>query len=382
MKLLDFIADHLEDWKDLLSKDPYNIEIKEDDEYYLLKYNQIKSDFSNPIVQECRGIILCKTTLLPVCRPFDKFFNRGEVNAAEIDWDSARVQEKLDGSLLKIWVYNNKFHLSTNGSIDAYQTQLPLPHEELQTFGDLFDAALKNYGILKNIDSWKENVKHCMLQNRIHTVMLEICSPYNKVVVPFSEIKVYFLGMRMDDFSESSMLTNAFPFDLPKKFSMKSFDDCVDSFENLDFKHEGYVVVDKNFHRVKIKNPAYLSIHNLRGEGVVSKKRALSLIMQNDHEEFLSYFEEYREIFNSIEVKYKKFVDRIWEDLYAVFLKSWDSRKDFALYVKDRCILPSICFFLLDKNWSIIEGNARELVNEFILNMNPEKVLYLIGEKE
>ena len=47
-------------WKEILQEAPYFINIKEKDDYVLLKYNQIFSDFSNEIVRECRGAIFRK----------------------------------------------------------------------------------------------------------------------------------------------------------------------------------------------------------------------------------------------------------------------------------------------------------------------------------
>lgn len=47
-------------WRDVLSAEPYNITIKEDGDYVLLKYSQIDSDFNLPIVRECRGSIFYK----------------------------------------------------------------------------------------------------------------------------------------------------------------------------------------------------------------------------------------------------------------------------------------------------------------------------------
>ena len=46
-----------ENWREVLSNSPYNLIIKEEDGYVLLKYNQLNSDFANPIVRECRGSI-------------------------------------------------------------------------------------------------------------------------------------------------------------------------------------------------------------------------------------------------------------------------------------------------------------------------------------
>ena len=65
-------------WKEILQEAPYFINIKEKDDYVLLKYNQIFSDFSNEIVRECRGAIFRKNVdgrWICVSRGFDKFMN-------------------------------------------------------------------------------------------------------------------------------------------------------------------------------------------------------------------------------------------------------------------------------------------------------------------
>src|SRR5574344_1881444 len=123
LQLLDFIKQNKENWKEVLQKKPYSLIVKEDDDYILLKYNQLESDLSNSIVQECRGIILRKSDLKVVCFPFKKFFNYHEPNAADIDWDGARVLDKIDGSLIKLWFDNGCWHWSTNGNIDADKTE-------------------------------------------------------------------------------------------------------------------------------------------------------------------------------------------------------------------------------------------------------------------
>lgn len=58
LQLLDFIKQNKENWKEILQQPPYSLIVKEDDDYILLKYNQLESDLSNLIVQECRGVSL------------------------------------------------------------------------------------------------------------------------------------------------------------------------------------------------------------------------------------------------------------------------------------------------------------------------------------
>ena len=71
-----------------------------------LKYSQIDSPMGEKIVQQCRGIVLDRSNNWEIVSyPYDKFFNYGEGNgevfySAAIDWSTAKVYEKLDGSLM------------------------------------------------------------------------------------------------------------------------------------------------------------------------------------------------------------------------------------------------------------------------------------------
>lgn len=116
--LVDYIKTH-PNWRSELSEKPYCLTIKKKDlnfgaSYNIFSYNQIESDFSLPVVQVSRGIILKITEacfpeemeiedhvidIKVVCWPFSKFFNYSEPNAHSIDWSSAKVQEKIDGCL-------------------------------------------------------------------------------------------------------------------------------------------------------------------------------------------------------------------------------------------------------------------------------------------
>jgi hypothetical protein len=62
------------------------------------KYGQIDSPLGDPLVQECRGIILDRDKDWRVISyPYKKFFNVHEGHAAPIDWSTASILEKLDG---------------------------------------------------------------------------------------------------------------------------------------------------------------------------------------------------------------------------------------------------------------------------------------------
>ena len=56
LELLKFIKAN-SNWKELIQEKPYSIEIKENNDYMILVYSMMDSDFSLPVVKECRGII-------------------------------------------------------------------------------------------------------------------------------------------------------------------------------------------------------------------------------------------------------------------------------------------------------------------------------------
>jgi hypothetical protein len=123
MELLKEIGNlPFEEVRQRLTSAPYKLNIRESKAHpqlYSITYDLIKSDFKLPLVSECRGIILEKDTNRLICWPFNKFWNHGEGKAAKIDWNSAKVQEKYDGSLMKLYHYDGEWIVATNSVVDS-----------------------------------------------------------------------------------------------------------------------------------------------------------------------------------------------------------------------------------------------------------------------
>lgn len=356
LKLVEFIKNNA-DWEAKLQDKPYCITIKRKDNFIIFNYNQIESDFYNPIVKECRGIILEDVTFKPVCVPFYKFGNYGEGYADTIDWNTARVQEKVDGSLIKVWYYNGEWKISTNGMIDARDAELDCNISEYKTFYDLFMKAVENVGLDFN-----------KLKPR-YTYMFELISPFNRVVVPYTEISLRHIGTRNIDTLEEFDINIGVP--KPKEYNFKSLDECIKMAQELSFSEEGYVVVDANWHRIKVKSPAYVAVHHLKNNGVVTKERVIELIRLNEYEEFLNYFPEYTEQIINIKIKIEEFIKNMNSSIEKAQNTLFLTRKDFAEFAKTtKC--PALMFNWYDKNVSTAE--------EWLWNQTNEKIVMWIGE--
>jgi RNA ligase len=75
-----------------------------------------------PVTRQCRGLIYRQDTLEVVARPFPKFFNYGQAEAAAIPLDAwCTVTDKLDGSLGILYPTSNGWAIATRGSFDSEQ---------------------------------------------------------------------------------------------------------------------------------------------------------------------------------------------------------------------------------------------------------------------
>lgn len=292
-----------------------------------LKYHQIDTPH-NEITNWCRGTIVDINTNKFVSLPYKRFFNYGETEADDILWNTASIFEKLDGSLVVMFNFDNQWHIHTSGTSDA-NSPMTIGNE---TFKECFWRIWKQKGydlpILTN-----------------HCYMFELLTPYNRIIVPQTEERIILHGVRNiqtlnEGCPEQVALSNG--WECVKSFSFKSLDDVINTCSELDpMKQEGFVVRDIRFNRIKIKSPQYVALHHIKGS--FSARRMLEVIMKHEHQEFISYFQEwkpaYEEIKNRIEQLLLKTTE-LWNQY-----KDIKDQKEFALAIKDKpqsCLLFSV----------------------------------------
>lgn len=353
MELLNLMNTH-ENWEEILSNSPYNIKVSRDNEgHILLKYSQLSSDFSLPIVRECRGCIVRQTSegrYICVCHPFDKFGNYGESYVPKLE-GHLTVLEKIDGSLIKCWWDMGQFHISTNGSIDAYSAPVG-DGMMIESFGELVEKAVARTGM-----QWGEFMDAC---ESGYTWMFELVSPYTRVVVPYEGTELFILGRRNMEtgIEEDPYQFNNILFDyfmVPIKYEIYSLEDAVDISERLQWDTEGFVVHDENFNRVKVKSPEYIKAHYLRGNGVVTQRRLIEVAVSGEKEEFLTYCDDYGVALRKLAKEYSDMYSlNLVEALkVSLFQENHEgcTRREVAEFIQTMCpkCVQSFMFALLDK---------------------------------
>jgi len=295
-----------------LTSPPYNIEIKHGEvngiPVNLYKYSQISSDMSLKECQEARGVILEETHAGQIPSPrivnigFDKFFNYNEPNAHPIDLTKSFIQEKVDGSIIKVTLYRGEVLISTNGAINGMETDLPFPSSSFKTFGDL---------VMHLITQKRVNLED-ILDER-YSYIFELVGPHNHVVVPYPEDDLVFLGARDKQTGKErpsavsgSSPESSYGFRTPVVHHFEGSnseeirESIIETCEGLDWTEEGFVVVqpheDGTFTRVKMKGKEYLAAHRLRGETSPTVKSSIEMIRTNKLDDFLGYFPQLSEL--------------------------------------------------------------------------------------
>ena len=264
MDLLEFIQEN-QNWEELLEEK--HIKIRHEGDLALFKYGT-KADFSDEIVRNCRGHIIDLVNMKYVCRPFLKFGNYYESYIPEIDWKTAQIQEKIDGSIVKLWFYDGAWRWSSNSVI--YAQDCYLHHGEFSMSWLIRDA--ENY---KDIPFDK--------LNKEYTYIFELVSPYNRIVINYPRTYLYHTGTINNSTGQEYIVDIGIEHPKTYKIANRSLESVLQKAKEFDTLHEGFIVCDGSFNRVKVKTEEYLRLHYSM-TNKLSEKQALETLQANDEE--------------------------------------------------------------------------------------------------
>lgn len=328
------------------------IKVKDYGDYFLLDYNQIDSPKTNEYVVECRGLTVDKNGRI-LARAFPRFFNWGEAPETTVgfEFSRAKVMEKADGSLIKVYFnpYTGRWEIGTRGTALAEG-----PHD----FYESFRHAVLEDGFGVTEEEFQRFFNHNIAIDS--TYVFEYTSPKNRIVTRYTKPEMVLLGINDNvncGFRLPTELDIAMLYEFSdnvrsvKLYSYDSVDEMLESTNDLPNLEEGYVLYDmESGVRIKVKSLKYVEVHRIRGEGKPTPKSICTLILENEQDEFLAYFPEFRDLFTPYEDKLK--------EIHLTLVQAWDaykdleSQKDFALAVKD-LTGSSILFTMRNKKISL-----------------------------
>jgi len=314
-----------------------------------LNYNQIEAKESDPLACQCRGLILREGSWDIVACPFFRFFNMEQTGvAAEIDWESAVYEEKMDGTCIIVyfdfemhkWCCGTRGRVEADGGIDG---------------GDLTFAMLVDHTIdkMRNDPSNKYNLQDLMSTLAhdcgMYTFIFELTSPINRIVCKYDSEILTLIGVRNNitleekdpkdwSFGEFGILT-------PKLYSFNNINHMLTVIREWNPEnHEGVVVKDRSFNRIKVKNPSYLSFNKLRDSLSTSLRGCIEVILLGSDDDVVPMMPK---MIGDRILKLKPLVQQVLEITQKDYddLKHIENMKEYALEAQKR-LWPAALFSL------------------------------------
>lgn len=253
------IQEYLRSGKTLTDlKQEYHIDSIVNNELGVVVFNYTPlTPLNTEIGKEARALFLQLKTWFVVGKSIGGFLDihNKDINLTldKFNWDGAKAYNKYDGCLVVLYHYKEQWRLGTRFSTDGKCNVFsPNSGESEIHWIDVFKNTLVEYGM-----QWEYFVT---LLDEYKYYTFELCTPWNRntVIYPNSLIKLLAIvdsnTLLEDDINEPKLKVFEPEFEL-----VSSLEDVYSLISKNDdpIENEGFVVVDKNFNRIKVKNPRY-----------------------------------------------------------------------------------------------------------------------------
>ena len=141
----------------------------------------------------------------------------------------------------------------------------------------------------------------------------------------------------------NNYLTNSIPNNIIIVFNFSTIEETIENAKNLTIDNEGFVVCDKDYHRIKIKGAEYLKAFKIRGNFKLTKKKIIQAIVGGYFDDLMGFFGDDEKVTDTVE-EYKLLkaeFESAWNHISQLNL---ETRKEKAEEIKKLGIYSSYCF--------------------------------------
>jgi len=310
--------------------------------YNYVSCNNSESDF----VKQCRGLVFHGDNLVLKGFPYtDEISSKDQIENVFSDERGTKKWKFFDaheGALLRLFFFSGKWFLSTHRKLNAFRSTW----SSKESFGTLFKKALEYHKKYRDFSDFISGVENVNILDRFQQsldkekqyMFLLRNSKENRIVCdpPLDdsddEYRVYHVGtftnQRLD-------LETSCGLPKPDQYGFDSLDELYDFMSYVDpYKTQGLLAFlindDCTFSSVKVVDPEYQKLFNVRGNEPSVKFRYLQVRTDNEmvnalyklYPDHIPHFEEYENIlFDVARNIYRSYVHRFIKKNYVTVPK-------------------------------------------------------------
>ena len=346
--------------KKTVEAEPYFLKVKEDTKCpdLALFHSQNSSDFNLPIVRICNGLIIDKNNLKIVCYTFEKLKDDNTPDD-EINYNECFIEDAVEGSLLRLFFYNNVWHLSTKKCLCASSSKWISQKNFQELFTESTTAELLT----------KLNPNNCYSFIMSHPENNIIYKPLKPILYHISTRDLDSLNEIDEDLNIPKIPRIPFSVYLEKTNILNIYNDYTN---HNSLNTEGYVFIDSSYKRHKIIKNNIKHLRQLWGNNNNRFFRYLELRKDSNLLiEYINNFPNDKDIF----VEYEKKVYDLANNILDVYMNKFIN--------KTNTIVP----FYFKKVIFVLHGDflkSREQTNKFkimnhLLLIDPKEICFMIN---
>lgn len=254
-----------------------------------IRYDKSVADMSDKMVQECRGLLydnnlkqVVSMSLLSKQTLEDFIIN--------VKWDDCVIEESVDGTLINLFYYKDRWQVSTKCTFDA-----ECRWNSEKTFKELFwETATR---VKLNVDG----LDTCFCYSFV------LCHPECRNITPYENPKLIHISSRnMDTFIESDEdigieKPSILKIDNYNTIGCSSYNELLVQLDRLDYTKEGFMLYSKNRQcRTKLIGKEHLKVKQIKGTYPIIEWKLIEMRNMDNVNPFFDYFPEYKDTFNEL----------------------------------------------------------------------------------
>lgn len=325
-----------------------NIKFKENNNLFLMYQEQDETNFNdNLLIRNCLGLICRIDTLKIVCYSFNRCveFNNG-FNPI-INLDNFRLEKAYEGSLMRVYFYDNKWNISTKRCLDANNAYWISDKSFYELFIECLPTNFNIYDIL----------------NKNYCYSFLLCHPNNNII---TKDKPHLIHLNTRNIENLNIVEHDLGFNKPYIYTEYNKNNINELFDKLDNEYEGYIIIDNYDNRQKIEGKMYRFLKDLWGNTNNRIYRYFELRKyENDLINYLTYFKDDALFFKNIEVDLINFFKKI----HNLYIERHVKKNKLYLDYPYSVILYNLHGFYISNKKPILYSDVVQYINSLNISI-------------
>lgn len=343
------------------------------------------------LVKRCRGVVFNKDELVMKGFPYTVDFNSSDrdsdiLSKLRDNFSECKFYESFEGSLIRMFCYNNKWYITTHRKLDAFKSKWA----SKTSFGEYFREALEyeeKYNVnFQNVLSPKVSDDEDII-TRLENILdkskqymfLLISSKENRIVcTPPPTPTLLHVGTFCNNELKTG-LDEKLQIPVPQELFFDNIDELLTFVDNGNVNYsQGVIVFAPNNVQYKVLTPEYDYLFKVRGNEPSIKFRYLQIRMDKSmnkslrelYPDMVDTFDNYENIlYNKAKDLYKSYVDRFIKHIYVTVPSEDYSviKKCHSWHIenrdKNKINLNKVIEFLNSEQPTILNRLIKEVLN-------------------